>query len=316
MTDPVQEGMPGQWGAEYTPSPAAAALDVQGLTYRFDPDSLLFDNLSFSIRKGEFVSLLAPSGVGKTTLFRLIAGLLEPDAGDIRVSGGESAFPGTGAGAGAQPGAGTGMGPTAPRSKPKRLGQAGYMPQRDSLMPWRTVLDNAALGLEVAGVAKGEARRKVRELLPSFGLEQSADRLPAELSGGMRQRVSFLRTLLAGQELLLLDEPFSALDAMTRLDMQEWLLQIWEEHRKTILFITHDVDEALFLSDRVLVATASPISRLEEFRVPLNRPRSGEALLDATLLPAKREIMRLLRAGRSGEPQPGSPEPQEGGGRI
>ena len=295
----------------------AAALEVRGLTYRFDPDSLLFDNLSFSIQKGEFVSLLAPSGVGKTTLFRLIAGLLEPDAGEIRVSGGEPGLPGAGAGAGAgvQTGAGTGSGLTAPpRGKPKRLGLAGYMPQRDGLMPWRTVLDNAALGLEVAGMPKGEARRRVRELLPSFGLEQSADRLPAELSGGMRQRVSFLRTLLAGQELLLLDEPFSALDAMTRLDMQEWLLQVWEEHRKTILFITHDVDEALFLSDRVLVAYTSPIGHLEEFRVPLGRPRKCEAMLDASLLPAKREILRLLRAGKAGGQNTG--EPEEGGGRV
>ncbi len=313
MTDSDQEGKAGPPDAGYTPVTGAAALDVRGLTYRFDPDSLLFDNLSFSIQKGEFVSLLAPSGVGKTTLFRLIAGLLEPDAGEIRVSGGESALPG--AGGGIHPGPGSGTGLTAPpRGKPKRLGLAGYMPQRDGLMPWRTVLDNAALGLEVAGMPKGEARRRVRELLPSFGLEQSADRLPAELSGGMRQRVSFLRTLLAGQELLLLDEPFSALDAMTRLDMQEWLLQVWEEHRKTILFITHDVDEALFLSDRVLVASTSPIGRLEEFRVPLDRPRKSEAMLDASLLPAKREILRLLRAGKSGGQNPG--EPEEGGGSV
>ncbi len=315
MTDCDQGGKAGPPKAAYTPDPGVAALEVRGLTYRFDPDSLLFDNLSFSIQKGEFVSLLAPSGVGKTTLFRLIAGLLEPDAGEIRLSGGESALPGAGAGAGAQPEAGTGSGFTAPlRGKPKRLGLAGYMPQRDGLMPWRTVLDNAALGLEVGGMPKGEARRRVRELLPSFGLEQSADRLPAELSGGMRQRVSFLRTLLAGQELLLLDEPFSALDAMTRLDMQEWLLQVWEEHRKTILFITHDVDEALFLSDRVLVAGTSPISRLEEFRVPLGRPRKSEAMLDASLLPAKREILQLLRAGKPvGQNSGGT---QEGGGRV
>lgn len=329
MTDSDHEGMAWPSKAAYTEVPGGSALDVRGLTYRFDPDSLLFDNLSFSIQKGEFVSLLAPSGVGKTTLFRLIAGLLEPDAGEIRMSGGESALPGNGAGggagAGAQPGAGSGAGagtqPQAgtglsapPRGKPERLGLAGYMPQRDGLMPWRTVLDNAALGLEVAGMPKGEARRRVRELLPSFGLEQSADRLPAELSGGMRQRVSFLRTLLAGQELLLLDEPFSALDAMTRLDMQEWLLQVWEEHRKTILFITHDVDEALFLSDRVLVAGTSPISRLEEFRVPLGRPRKSEAMLDASLLPAKREILQLLRAGKPVGPNSGGT--REGGGRV
>lgn len=290
MTVPDREGMAlaGKAGMETAPD-HKPALEVNRLTYRFDRNSLLFENLSFAIRQGEFVSLLAPSGLGKTTLFRLIAGLLEPDAGEIRIAGAEAP-------AGAAPG---------------RLGRAGYMPQRDCLMPWRTVQENAALGLEVAGVAKGEARRRATELLPSFGLEGSANRLPAELSGGMRQRVSFLRTLLAGQELLLLDEPFSALDAMTRLDMQEWLLQVWEEHKKTILFITHDVDEALFLSDRVLVAYASPITRLEEFRVPLSRPRSGEALLDATLLPAKREILRLLRGGKAAQAQSAA---AEGGG--
>lgn len=316
MTDPDQARLAGPKGAEALPDHNAAALEVQGLTYRFDGHSLLFDNLSFSIRKGEFVSLLAPSGVGKTTLFRLIAGLLEPDAGEIRMAGGPGGAAGRSAPAveGAAP---AGKSPAAvSAAKSGRLGLAGYMPQRDSLMPWRTVLDNAALGLEVAGVAKGEARRRVRELLPSFGLEGSAHRLPADLSGGMRQRVSFLRTLLAGQELLLLDEPFSALDAMTRLDMQEWLLQVWEEHKKTILFITHDVDEALFLSDRVLVACASPIASLAEFRVPLTRPRSSEALLDATLLPAKGGILRLLREGRAGKQQPGAPTEEEGGGRI
>lgn len=315
MTDPDQERLAGTKGAGALPDHNVAALEVQGLTYRFDGHSLLFDNLSFSIRKGEFVSLLAPSGVGKTTLFRLIAGLLEPDAGEIRVAGGPGGT--AGRSAPAVEGAAAPAGKSAAAvsaAKPGRLGLAGYMPQRDSLMPWRTVLDNAALGLEVAGVAKGEARRRVRELLPSFGLEGSAGRLPADLSGGMRQRVSFLRTLLAGQELLLLDEPFSALDAMTRLDMQEWLLQVWEEHKKTILFITHDVDEALFLSDRVLVACATPIASLAEFRVPLTRPRSSDSLLDATLLPAKGEILRLLREGRAGKQQPVAPE--EGGGRT
>lgn len=262
-----------------------AALEVRGLTYRFDRNSLLFDNLSFGIGKREFVSLLAPSGLGKTTLFRLIAGLLEPDAGEIRLAPGEAAAP---------PKRG-------PAGGASRLGRVGYMPQRDCLMPWRTVLENAALGLEVAGVAKAEARRRVEELLPSFGLEGSGNRLPAELSGGMRQRVSFLRTLLAGHELLLLDEPFSALDAMTRLDLQEWLLQVWEKHKKTVLFITHDVDEALFLSDRVLVAYASPIVRLEEFRVPLSRPRSGEALWDDAVQSVKREIFRLLRGDKAGD---------------
>jgi putative hydroxymethylpyrimidine transport system ATP-binding protein len=248
-------------------------LAVEGLTYSFTPEIQLFDKLDFLIRQGEFVSFLAPSGVGKTTLFRLIAGLLEPEAGTIRLA--EQA----------------GLGSAGPR------GRVGYMPQQDCLMPWRNVWENASLGLEIAGVPRKEAKRRVLELLPSFGLEGKENSYPAELSGGMRQRVSFLRTLLCGYELLLLDEPFSSLDAITRLHMQEWLLEIWERHRCTVMFITHDVEEALFLSDRVLVAHESPIRRLREFSVPLSRPRSYEALADSSLFSAKQDILRLLRGG-------------------
>lgn len=249
---------------------SAGALAVQGLTYGFAGRMPLFEDLSFTVGHGEFVSLLAPSGLGKTTLFRLIAGLLEPEGGKIAIRGGAGA-------------AGS------------RLGRIGYMPQRDSLLPWRSVWENAALGLELAGVSRAEAKRRVLELLPSFGLEGAADLRPSELSGGMKQRVSFLRTLLGGREVLLLDEPFSALDAITRLDMQEWLLEVWEKHRTTILFITHDVDEALFLSDRVLVASASPVRELTEFSVPLPRPRRVEALLEPQSAAVKTEILALLR---------------------
>jgi putative hydroxymethylpyrimidine transport system ATP-binding protein len=262
------------------------ALNVQGLTYRFEGGTPLFSELDFSVYKGEFVSLLAPSGLGKTTLFRLIAGLLEPESGSITLTDGASAGE---LGSGKKKGA----------KAASRLGRIGYMPQRDCLMPWRTVRENAALGLEVGGMSKAEAKRKVMDMLPSFGLEGTENRLPSELSGGMRQRVSFLRTLLAGQELLLLDEPFSALDAITRLSMQEWLLEVWERHRSTVLFITHDVEEALFLSDRVLVAYEAPIQSLREFVVDLPRPRSYEAVLETKLAPAKKDILQLLRGKAS-----------------
>lgn len=247
-------------------------LTVDRLTYRFGSDAPMFEELSFGIGKGEFVSFLAPSGLGKTTLFRIIAGLLEPEAGRISLNGETEAAP-------------------------SRLGRVGYMPQRDCLLPWCNVRDNAALALEISGVPRREARSRVMELLPSFGLQGTENRFPDQLSGGMRQRVSFLRTLLGGGELLLLDEPFSALDAITRLEMQEWLLEVWERHRTTILFITHDVEEALLLSDRVLVAYETPIRRLEEFRVPLSRPRSYEAALDSPLMEAKKDILKLLRGG-------------------
>jgi putative hydroxymethylpyrimidine transport system ATP-binding protein len=250
------------------------ALSVRGLTYAFPGEPPLFDALDFDIREGEFVSLLAPSGIGKTTLFRLLAGLLAPSTGTIVVGESESSA-----------------------AAASKLGNIGYMPQRDCLMPWRTVLDNASLGLELLGITKREARRQVLEQLPVLGLEGTEHKYPHELSGGMRQRVSFLRSLLGGGELLLLDEPFSALDAMTRMSMQEWLLQVWERHRKTILFVTHDVDEALLLSDRVLIAVESPVSTLKELAVKLPRPRTYDAVMDGEFINLKRRVLGLF--GRS-----------------
>ncbi|WP_367649502.1 ABC transporter ATP-binding protein [Paenibacillus sp. NEAU-GSW1] len=256
-------------------------LSVHGLTYSFEGERALFDGVSFDIHKGEFVSIVAASGMGKTTLFRLLAGLLAPNAGTIAIGGGNASGGGRG-------------------------NVVGYMPQRDCLMPWRNVLDNAALGLEMQGVSKREARQRVMELLAKFGLEGTERKFPHELSGGMRQRVSFLRSLLGGGELLLLDEPFSALDAMTRVGMQQWLLQVWEQHKKTILFITHDIDEALLLSDRVLVASAKekPITAFESLPVDLPRPRNEETALGSRFVDLKRELLgrfgRIAAAGAEG----------------
>ncbi|MGO4108432.1 ABC transporter ATP-binding protein [Paenibacillus sp. YAF4_2] len=257
-------------GQQVTDEELNAGLSVKGLTYRFDGEEPLFEGLDLEIPQGQFVSIVAASGMGKTTLFRLLAGLLQPNAGTIRVAG-----VGQGHGQGSRSG-------------------IGYMPQRDCLMPWRTVQDNAAIGLELAGVSKRDARRRVLELLPELGLAGTETKYPHELSGGMRQRVSFLRSLLGGGELLLLDEPFSALDAMTRVSMQQWLLQVWEKHRKTILFITHDIDEALLLSDRVLIAATRPITKLEPLEVELPRPRTYETTLDERFVALKRQLLRQL----------------------
>ncbi|MBB6734252.1 ABC transporter ATP-binding protein [Cohnella zeiphila] len=254
------------------------ALSVQGLTYGFPGAAPLFDGLSFDAAEGEFVTLLAASGLGKTTLFRLLAGLLKPQAGTIRIGTHADRKPENPEHSPASPG----------------KGRVAYMPQRDCLMPWRSVLDNAALGLELAGVSRQEARKRVRELLPAFGLADAETKRPYKLSGGMRQRVSFLRSMLAGGDVLLLDEPFSALDAMTRMEMQLWLLSVWERERKTILFVTHDIDEALLLSDRVLVASSSPVSALHEIPVRLRRPRRYEDVLDGTFADAKRKALALL----------------------
>ncbi|MCK9905890.1 ATP-binding cassette domain-containing protein, partial [Frankia sp. Cpl3] len=165
------------------------------------------------VEEGEFVSLIGPSGVGKSTLFQLASGLLRPDAGTIALDG---------------------------IVETNLLGKVAYMPQKDLLLPWRTVTENAALPLELQGVPKREAREQVIERLALFGLAGCADAYPDQLSGGMRQRVSFLRTILTGCDLMLLDEPFSALDGITRLEMQEWLLEMWQRLGSTVIMITHD----------------------------------------------------------------------------
>lgn len=224
--------------------------------------------LNFTIHAGEFVSVIGPSGSGKSTLFRLISGLETQDEGRILISG---------------------------ETVHNRLGRIGYMSQKDGLLPWLTVIENAALPLHLKGINGKGVNKDVAEKLEAFGLKGYENRYPHELSGGMRQRVSFLRALLSGSDLLLLDEPFSALDAVTKTIMQEWLLEQWEETRKTILFITHDVEEALFLSDRVLIFSECPVEHLEEVVVPLNRPRTLSDLKDPQFTSLKENLLLDLR---------------------
>jgi len=217
----------------------------------------------------EFVTVIGPSGCGKSTLFSLLAGLEEPSAGTLWLDGQQC-------------------------DASRLLGRVGYMPQRDLLMPWRTILDNTTLGLEAAGVGRAEARRRALELFPAFGLAGFERRRPGELSGGMRQRAALLRTFLAGREVVLLDEPFRALDSLTRAGMQQWLVQVWEEHRKTILLITHDVDEALFLSDRVYVLSPRP-GRVElVVEVDLPRPRSYALITTRPFVERKQLLLEHL----------------------
>ncbi|MHB1133945.1 MAG: ABC transporter ATP-binding protein, partial [Chloroflexota bacterium] len=198
------------------------------------------------VREGEFVTLIGPSGCGKSTLFHIIAGLLEPDAGSV-------AFDGQVAG--------------------HRAGRVAYMMQKDLLLPWRRLLDNVVLAQEIAGVSRAAAQAEARALLALFNLEGFERAYPAELSGGMRQRAALLRTFLGHRDLMLLDEPFGALDALTRLALRNWLVGVWERFRPAILFITHDVEEAVFLSDRVYVMTRRPGRISEEVAIPLSRPR-------------------------------------------
>jgi ABC-type nitrate/sulfonate/bicarbonate transport system ATPase subunit len=210
--------------------------------------------ISFDIRQGEFVSLIGQSGSGKSTLCNLIAGLLTPDSGEIRLDG---------------------------RLINGQTGHVGYMLQRDLLMPWRSVLQNVILGAEIARQPLEQARQRARALLPLFGLEGFADAYPRQLSGGMRQRAALLRTILMERPLLLLDEPFGALDALTRREMQNWLLTVWTQLQPTVLFVTHDVREAALLSDRILVLSARPGRLIADVPIALPRPRreSDEAFL-------------------------------------
>jgi ABC-type nitrate/sulfonate/bicarbonate transport system ATPase subunit len=228
----------------------------------------VLQGVDFHALEGELVSVIGPSGCGKSTLLNTIAGLEQPDGGTVELDG---------------------------RPSGDRLGMVGYMQQKDLLMPWRSVLDNAILGLEIGGVHRGEARRRALELVDAFGLRGFENQYPHALSGGMRQRAAFLRTVLVNRDVMLLDEPFGALDALTRTQMQEWLLGLWGLLGKTIVLVTHDVDEALLLSDRVYVMTARPGKVKTVVDVDLRRPRYYGMTTDARFTALKGELILQLR---------------------
>ena len=241
------------------------ALEINNLSFKYkDLDKLILDDLSFSISKNEFVTIIAPSGTGKSTLFRLILGLLEPNKGNIKIDNVQA----------------------------KNI--IGYMPQKDCLMPWRNILDNTSIGLELNGYSKREARKEAARYFESFNLQGTEKYYPHELSGGMRQRVSFLRAIVNKPSLLLLDEPFSSLDALTRHKMQEWLLDLCEREKNTVFMITHDIEEALLLSDRILIATKLPYKNLRSIDVNIKRPRTYETTLSSEFIELKRTILSIL----------------------
>ena len=246
-----------------------AKLQVRSLSKAFRDDGATLEALrdfSLQVEAGQFVTIIGPSGCGKSTLFNLIVGLDEPDAGEIWLDG---------------------------SPVPRRAGLFGYMPQRDLLLPWRSVVANASLARELHGVPPERARAAAAELLPLFGLQEFASAYPAALSGGMRQRVALLRTILTDREVLLLDEPFGMLDALTRRELQDWLLRAWDQFGRTVLFITHDVAEALYLGDRVIVLSPRPGQVVSDLSVELPRPRRQSMLADPGF---GRQVARLLQA--------------------
>ena len=225
-------------------------------------------DVNFHVEEGEFVSIIGPSGCGKSTLLNIIAGLDSPTSGTVTLHGSQDR---------------------------QRLGSVGYMQQKDLLMPWRSVMDNAILGLELQGVSKRDASERARQHLGRFGLEGFENAYPHELSGGMRQRAAFLRTVLADQEVFLLDEPFGALDALNRTQIHQWVTGLWESMRKTIILVTHDVDEAILLSDRVYVMTARPGTMKMVQRVDLPRPRSMDVISTAEFMAMKSTLLTSIR---------------------
>ena len=245
-------------------------LRFDNVSYQYPGEDFdIIDGLSFSVEPGSFHCIVGVSGCGKSTIFRMINGLLPPKAGTISVNG-----------------------------KPitAREHYCGYMPQKDMRFPWRTIGENLALPLEIQrGYTKAQQRDMIDAALADVGLDGCRDKRPDELSGGMRQRAAFARTMLTGSDLLLLDEPFSALDFLTRISMQEWLLEQWQRHKKTILFITHDVEEAIFLSSSVLVVEKTPIHALREIPVPMSYPRTRQDLIRPEVAALREQLVEMLR---------------------
>jgi NitT/TauT family transport system ATP-binding protein len=249
-------------------APSDSSIQVSGVRHVFG-DVVALDGIDLSVREHSRLGIVGPSGCGKSTLLSLIAGLLEATGGSIAIG------PASTAG--------------------ERLARCALMPQRDLLMPWRSALDNACIALENRGVPRRVARERARPLFERFGLAEFEDKSPAQLSGGMRQRVAFLRTLMPQKDVLLLDEPFGALDSITRGQMQEWLVGALALEPRTVLLVTHDVDEALLLSDHVAVMSARPgrIVRHLDTGLPRDVPRR-EIVTSAAFASLKEQALEAL----------------------
>jgi len=248
-----------------------SSIEVAGVTKTFARSGaslMVLDQISLEARAGEFVSVIGPSGCGKSTMFNILAGLETPDCGEVRMDG---------------------------RVVTGQCEHFAYMPQKDLLFGWRRVIDNAALGLELQGMKRSDARAKVEPLLETFGLSDFARCYPFELSGGMRQRVALLRTVVQERPVILLDEPFGALDYLTRTDLQLWLSQMWERFHWTVVLITHDVPEAILLSDRIYVLGPRPSVVRRCVEVDLGRPRDLDCLGTSRFAELEELLLHELR---------------------
>ena len=241
-------------------------LEVKNISKTFDGKEILHD-ISINLNSGELVSLLGVSGSGKTTLFNIISGLSKPDAGEVYLDG---------------------------KNITGQPGNISYMLQKDMLLPYRTVQDNVALPMLLKGMKKKEARAKAAELFEEFGLEGTQTKYPDQLSGGMRQRAALLRTYLFSQDVALLDEPFSALDTLTKSSIHKWYLDVMEKIKLSTLFITHDIDEAILLSDRIYLLTGQPGSIADEIIIDVPRPRKAGFELTPEFIEYKRRIIEKL----------------------
>lgn len=247
-------------------------LRLENVSKVFDGAAGAFQALApveLAIDAGKFVSLIGPSGCGKSTIFNIVAGLEQPTTGRVLIDGEDT----------------TGM-----------IGQVGYMLQKDLLLPWRTVIENVLLGLEIRGQRNEETKAWAMSLLQRYGLSGFENQFPATLSGGMRQRAALLRTLMVDIDLVLLDEPFGALDAQTKSQMQEWLMQLFADFGRTVVFVTHDVEEALFLSDEIHVMATRPGRIVEHLEIGLPRPRQRSLIGEPAFVEMKRHCLELLKS--------------------
>jgi ABC-type nitrate/sulfonate/bicarbonate transport system ATPase subunit len=235
------------------------------------------EDISIRAAPGEFVAVIGPSGCGKSTLFHILAGLEDPDRGEVLIDG---------------------------TRIEQRLGACAFMPQRDGLLPWRRTIDNVTIGLSLAGMPRAEAHARARPLLERFGLGGFERAWPWQLSGGMRHRAAFLRTVLLGRPAMLLDEPFGALDGITRSDLQRWLLGVWQEVGSTVVLITHDVAEAVHLADRVYVLSPRPGRVAATLRIDLPRPRTPEMLVSSEFAVQEALLREALREHSGARPRP------------